>query len=45
VVAHHEAHGGVSQFEKIPLYLQWAGKSADPKTVEHYAREFAALAK
>ena len=44
VLAHHEAHGGVSRFEKIPLYLQWAGKSADPEAVARYARQFATLA-
>ena len=25
VVEHHEANGGVSRFEKMPLYLDWAG--------------------
>ena len=22
---HHEAHGGMSRFDKFPIYLQWAG--------------------
>jgi hypothetical protein len=26
---HHEANGGVSRFEKIPLYLSWAGEPAN----------------
>jgi len=24
VRAHHEAHGGMSRFDKIPRYLEWA---------------------
>ena len=23
---HHEANGGISRFEKLPLYLHWAGE-------------------
>ena len=23
---HHELNGGVSRYEKIPLYLEWSGK-------------------
>jgi beta-phosphoglucomutase-like phosphatase (HAD superfamily) len=33
---HHEAHGGMSRFEKLPLYLGWAGRSSSPEEIEHY---------
>lgn len=32
---HHERHGGMSRFEKIPLYLSWAGQ---PQTLEEVSR-------
>lgn len=37
---HHEAHGGMSRFEKIPLYLEWAGESNSPERVEEYCQRF-----
>jgi phosphoglycolate phosphatase-like HAD superfamily hydrolase len=40
---HHETHGGMSRFEKIPRYLEWAGISATPELVEEYCRRFAQL--
>jgi len=36
VRGHHEAHGGVSRFDKIPLYLTWAGEPANPAQVEAF---------
>lgn len=33
---HHEANGGMSRFDKVPLYLQWAGEEPS----QHRAREF-----
>jgi phosphoglycolate phosphatase-like HAD superfamily hydrolase len=42
VRAHHRRHGGMSRFEKIPLYLQWAGISPGPGEVQHYCAAFAA---
>lgn len=38
---HHEAHGGMSRFEKIPIYLGWVGERADPHNVAHYCELFA----
>lgn len=26
ILAHHEANGGMSRYEKIPLYMQWSGE-------------------
>ena len=37
---HHEANGGVSRFDKIPLYLEWASQSATPEQIEKYCHQF-----
>ncbi|EQA36658.1 HAD-hyrolase-like protein [Leptospira inadai serovar Lyme str. 10] len=37
---HHESNGGVSRFEKIPLYLNWAGQSENIETVNDYCLRF-----
>jgi len=37
---HHEAHGGVSRFDKIPLYLAWAGEPANPAQDEAFCERF-----
>lgn len=37
---HHEANGGVSRFDKIPLYLAWAGEQATPVQVEAFCARF-----
>lgn len=37
---HHEVNGGVSRFDKIPLYLTWAGESASPEQVEAFCEQF-----
>lgn len=37
---HHEAHCGVSRFDKIPLYLTWAGEPANPAQVEAFCERF-----
>lgn len=38
---HHEANGGMSRFEKIPLYLSWAGESANAAQTEAFCDRFA----
>ena len=40
---HHESHGGLSRFEKIPIYLGWAGEAATPARVEGLCEEFSRL--
>lgn len=40
VRAHHEANGGVSRFEKFPLYLEWAGESVTKEKVDGCCRRF-----
>jgi len=43
VKKHHEDNGGMSRYEKLPLYLQWAGQPADDLTVEKYASKFSQM--
>ena len=40
---HHKTHGGVSRFEKIPLYLNWAGESVNTVQVQEYCDQFSKL--
>lgn len=40
---HHEAHGGMSRLNKIPLYLEWAGESPTSTLVDEYCRRFSQL--
>lgn len=40
---HHQAHGGMSRFEKLPLYLQWAGSESSPSAVAEYCDRFGQL--
>lgn len=37
---HHEANVGVSRFEKIPLYLKWAGQTPTPARIEEFCQRF-----
>jgi phosphoglycolate phosphatase-like HAD superfamily hydrolase len=37
---HHEAHGGMSRFDKLPLYLQWAGVESTQIRVSEYCEQF-----
>jgi phosphoglycolate phosphatase-like HAD superfamily hydrolase len=37
---HHALHGGVSRFDKIPLYLGWAGLPQDPENVRRFCERF-----
>jgi phosphoglycolate phosphatase-like HAD superfamily hydrolase len=42
VRAHHDEHSGVSRYEKIPLYLEWACGIASATDVDRYCESFAA---
>ena len=37
---HHEANGGMSRFDKLPIYLQWAGLEPNKTTVDEYCGRF-----
>ena len=43
VRAHHEANGGMSRYEKMPLYLKWAGEGPSPERVRDFCDRFSAL--
>jgi phosphoglycolate phosphatase-like HAD superfamily hydrolase len=45
VRSHHQEHGGVSRYEKIPLYLSWAGEPTDSSTVSRFCESFSKLVK
>jgi phosphoglycolate phosphatase-like HAD superfamily hydrolase len=40
---HHLNNGGMSRFDKIPLYLSWVDKEANKETVEKYCNKFSKL--
>lgn len=40
---HHQTHGGMSRFEKIPRYLEWVGETVTPELVDEYCRRFTQL--
>jgi len=42
---HHTLNGGISRFEKIPLYLEWAGMNPSRGTVDEYCSRFGELVK
>lgn len=37
---HHESHGGISRFQKIPIYLEWAGEVATPGRSSEFCERF-----
>lgn len=37
---HHEANGGMSRFDKLPIYLQWAGLELNKTVVNEYCERF-----
>jgi len=42
---HHETNGGLSRFDKLPIYLGWAGCVSTPGLVEEYSNKFSILVK
>lgn len=40
---HHEAHGGISRYEKMPVYLGWAGESASADQVQDFCSRLSEL--
>jgi phosphoglycolate phosphatase-like HAD superfamily hydrolase len=40
---HHKAHGGISRYEKIPLYLSWAGELVDEVRFQNFCDKFSDL--
>ena len=42
---HHNAHGGISRYDKIPLYLGWAGEPITNDQVQNFCSRFSSLVK
>jgi HAD superfamily hydrolase (TIGR01549 family) len=42
---HHERNGGVSRFEKIPLYLSWSNEVVTNKKVQEFCNKFSLMVK
>ena len=42
---HHEDNEGVSRFDKLPLYLKWAGLEPSQTLIKEYAENFSILVK
>ena len=40
---HHEAHGGVSRYQKMSIYLDWAGETGTAAQIEEFCDRFAQL--
>jgi phosphoglycolate phosphatase-like HAD superfamily hydrolase len=43
VKKHHEENGGMSRFEKLPIYLEWAGKNSSTNLVLEYEKKFSKI--
>ena len=43
VKLHHESDGGVSRFDKIPMYLAWAGEPVTTEKVAEFCESFSQL--
>ncbi len=41
---HHIVNGGMSRFEKIPLYASWAGKELNEEEIKNYSKKFSEIA-
>ena len=45
VEKHHLANGGMSRFDKIPLYLKWAGLGQNDAQVQNFCCKFGGIVK
>ena len=43
ICRHHEGNGGMSRFEKIPLYLSWVGEHITDKNIHFYCNKFSSI--
>jgi HAD superfamily hydrolase (TIGR01549 family) len=42
---HHEANGGMSRFDKLPIYLKWVGQEAIEELTTEYEEKFSRFVK
>lgn len=40
---HHEQNGGMSRFDKFPIYLQWAGEEVTADKISDYCEKFSSM--
>jgi phosphoglycolate phosphatase-like HAD superfamily hydrolase len=40
---HHEAHGGMSRYEKMPIYLGWVGEPATADRIQEFCDQLSKL--
>jgi len=45
VKRHHEVNGGMSRYEKLPIYLKWAGRVSSGGIIDEFERNFSKLVK
>ncbi len=45
VRTHHEANGGMSRFDKLPIYIKWSGQYPSQDLVDDYSAKFSELVK
>ena len=45
IANHNKENGGMSRYNKIPIYLEWAGQKPTKALVESYALDFSKLVK
>lgn len=44
VRGHHLANGGMSRYEKFPLYASWVGCDLDERDIQNYSQSFSSMA-
>ena len=42
---HHEENGGMSRFDKLPIYLDWSNQPLSEQLIAEYAEKFSLLVK
>jgi len=45
IIKHHEENGGMSRFDKLPIYLKWTGQFPSKALVADYSEKFSLLVK
>lgn len=43
ISVHHQSNSGKSRFEKIPLYMGWAGEKQTQERIEEYCIQFSQI--
>ena len=43
VLRHHSNNGGMSRYDKIPIYLEWANQKVTAEAISFYCKQFSLL--